>query len=203
MYHGDRDWSYDSAKNSGLSFVYLKLGQGDTLDPRFLLKRGEAEMKGFTNGAYFFYDSGYSWEDQVKLCMKYLKIQKHNLPVALDFEQNPGNVSPETLGMDIHQWLIAIEEDSGRRPIIYTMSGFWNSAVTDTAATVLGKYELWVANYTYRSEPSIPKGWKDWVIWQYAEGGGAGAYNIKGYGTVDSNKFRGTHDDLVKHFNLR
>jgi len=160
-------------------------------------------MKGFTNGAYFFYDSRYSPGEQAALCLKYLKLQKHNLPVALDIERNPGNLSSVNLGRDIHSWLIKVEEGCGRRPIIYTMPGFWNGAITNGAAEVFGyNYELWVAHYTDNPSPSIPKGWRNWTIWQYAEGGGPGARALPGVGTVDSNKFRGTHEDLVRHFNL-
>ena len=44
------------------------------------------------------------------------------------------------------------------------------------------------------SEPTVPKGFKDWNFWQYTEDGSVSGVN----GSVDQNHFQGSVGDLKK-----
>jgi len=40
-------------------------------------------------------------------------------------------------------------------------------------------YPLWVANYTAAAQPLMPKGWDEWVMWQYIGDWSAPGFNAK------------------------
>ncbi len=89
-------------------------------------------------------------------------------------------------------WVQAVEQATGRRPIIYTRASFWTTQSAD-----FGDYPLWVAHY-HVAQPRIPSGWMDWTCWQHSDAGtGSGIL-----GPVDLNWFHGTRAELDAFVNL-
>jgi hypothetical protein len=86
-------------------------------------------------------------------------------------------------------FLDEIERLTGKKPIIYTSPGFWESELGDTS--MFAEYPLWVAHYGTTS-PRIPGGWSRYTFWQYTQEGSVPGVT----GAVDRNRFNGTIADL-------
>jgi protein-S-isoprenylcysteine O-methyltransferase Ste14 len=77
-----------------------------------------------------------------------------------------GGQSGATIAAKVRHWLQIVEKGTGRRPIIYTGSYFWQDHVGDTS---FGSYPIWIAAYvgTFGSSllrPGGPNsGWLDAV----------------------------------------
>jgi lysozyme len=87
----------------------------------------------------------------------------------------------------VQNWLDLVAEGCGVKPIIYTLTSFWNQYFNDQ----FGGYPLWLARYS--SAPgSLPAGWSKWTFWQYSQ-----SLTISGVnGNVDHDYFDGTAADL-------
>ena len=92
--------------------------------------------------------------------------------------------------------MLEIEKLWGRRPIIYTSSGFWNASMLTgwprKAPLWTNEYGLWIAHYTQASQPTLPKGFDHWQFWQYTD-----SDHVEGVaGHVDGDRFNGTRADF-------
>lgn len=113
-----------------------------------------------------------------------------DLPCVIDAEQNPPNVSAAVYADNIRTWMDIVEAGTGKQPIIYTGSYYWDERL---ATSEFNDHPLWIAHYTTNC-PRVPESWEgDWTFWQYTSTGG-----IPGIpGDVDKNWFRGTEEDLL------
>ena len=59
-----------------------------------------------------------------------------------------------------------MKKDSGKTPIIYTTTAWWDSCTGDSSAFKADP--LWIASYGV-SVPSIPSVWGNLTFWQYSE----------------------------------
>ena len=69
----------------------------------------------------------------------------------IDVETTDG-VSPAAAAEAVATWVDLVEAGTGRRPIVYTGSYFWNDNVQTTA---LNEHPLWIAHYTTGC-PNLP-----------------------------------------------
>jgi GH25 family lysozyme M1 (1,4-beta-N-acetylmuramidase) len=101
------------------------------------------------------------------------------LPVAVDLENDPYassetnsnacyGLSPSTMVAWITAFINEMKKDSGKTPIIYTTTGWWNSCTGDS--TLFKADPLWIASYGV-SVPSIPSAWSNLTFWQYSDSG--------------------------------
>lgn len=126
-------------------------------------------------------------------------IEAGDLPPVLDIEEARSKAGQdEWKGFPIEQrtplalqWLQEIEEKLGRKPLIYTRSGFVRNCFGDPGQ--LTQYLLWIAHYTSAPQPSVPIGWAAWTFWQYSESGKVAGIN----GNVDLDKFNGSIAELM------
>lgn len=120
------------------------------------------------------------------------------LPPALDFEEYSESDAKDNIPW-IRAFIMTVEDELGRSPMIYTGANIWASEVGNTDEFV--HLPLWLVNYTRRSEPPrlarMP--WGEFTFWQWS-GGGQFAYGprVPGVrGVVDLNRFNGNEDDLA------
>jgi GH25 family lysozyme M1 (1,4-beta-N-acetylmuramidase) len=101
------------------------------------------------------------------------------LPVVVDLESDPYvnsetnsnacyGLSQSTMVAWITAFINEMKKDSGKNPIIYTTTGWWNSCTGDS--TAFKADPLWIASYGV-SVPSIPSAWSNLTFWQYSESG--------------------------------
>jgi GH25 family lysozyme M1 (1,4-beta-N-acetylmuramidase) len=122
---------------------------------------------------------------------EYLSHSLLKLDPVIDAEQT--SLNP----VDTLNWLKAIDTKvtnlTGKKPLIYTSAGFWNTGVTRSGYWA-GR-NLWVANWTLRDIPYLPFDWSTWLHWQWsADGNGKAAEygSTNGDRDMDLDRFNGT-----------
>ena len=173
---GTVDWS--TVAQLGYAFAFIKATDGETyVDPDFAQNWTGAAAAGVLRGAYHFFRAEDSPQAQVNLFWQTVG-GNGELPLVIDVEESMG-VANAPLISNLTQFLAALEQASGRTPMIYTGPNFWNSLGT----TAFGGYPLWVAEYGV-AQPALPAGWASWAFWQHSESGsipgiqGAGDLNV-------------------------
>lgn len=97
-----------------------------------------------------------------------LVIQHEPSPdiVALDLEIYHGSLPKRALDLAYH-----VEDNYNLPVFIYTNVDFRNKYTAQQFPKELFKFPLWVAHWTTKAIPLIPRGWDDYVIWQYSANG--------------------------------
>jgi len=90
----------------------------------------------------------------------------------------------------VQMWCAEVELALGRKPLIYTSPGFWQGLKGSALATWAADYDLWVAHYTTKEQPIVPKPWTKWTFWQYSSNGPGEAMGMQSKG-LDMNRFNG------------
>jgi GH25 family lysozyme M1 (1,4-beta-N-acetylmuramidase) len=91
-------------------------------------------------------------------------------------------------------FLDKVEELTGRKPMIYTSPGFWNTYCSPPPSWT-PDYDLWVAHWGVQ-EPTLPNGWTSYVLHQIGDEG-----SVPGIDSfVDENYFLGDEDDAREYF---
>jgi lysozyme len=186
-HQGTVDWN--AVRQAGKLFAFIKATDGITYtDPDFAANWSGARAAGLLRGAYHFYETDDDPTAQAKNFLSAVQLQPGDLPPVVDIERlDAGGTASQTV-QDLQTWLDAVEQATGRVPIIYTDHGFWNSLGT----SAFGRYPLWIAEYGVDS-PTLPAGWTSWTLWQYSETGTVSGVT----GSVDLDVFNGTLADLA------
>ena len=196
--------NWANVKKSGVAFAIIKASEGgDWVDPKFTTNWQGLKQAGLIGGAYHFFRPLRPPAMQVNNFLTVVKnsLQVTDLPPVVDVEAWPPSVGDQWRQLNlsqrinaVKQWLILMDKETKRRPIIYTSPSFWKDYMGDSQA--LASYPLWLAHYTDSPQPTVPaKNWggNGYTIWQYTESGTVGGVT----GKVDKNRFKGTFDQLV------
>ncbi|MFE4752858.1 lysozyme [Streptomyces sp. NPDC056704] len=174
------DWQ--SAKEKGARFVYVKATESHTYrNPYFGRQYDGARDAGILRGAYhfavpdkssgatqaaYFVRNGGAW-----------RADGWTLPPALDMEYNPYDKKHKCYGLSkarIVSWIRAfsdeLERETGRRPVIYTTTHWWNTC-TGGSGAFAANHALWLARYDSADTGALPAGWSTWTFWQYDNSG--------------------------------
>ena len=183
-WQGAIDWP--RVADAGITFAITRVGHGTYFDPYFDENWAAIRANGMVRGAYLFYEPLEGVAEQAALVVDAIgELGPGDLPVTLDVEWTDGT---PTLA-DLRLLSDLIEEGTGKRPMVYTSTSYWNQYFTDE----LGAHDLWAANWDV-SCPSVPEGWSDWLFWQTSGGGG----DVPGIsGGVDEDVFNGSRADLA------
>ena len=68
----------------------------------------------------------------------------------------------------IQSFIAEMKKDSGKTPVIYTTTSWWNACTGGSAAFTADP--LWIASWGV-SVPSIPSAWANLTLWQYSDSG--------------------------------
>jgi lysozyme len=183
------DWEDVKAmqiKNVQIGFSFIKATEGvDNTDENFKTNWRKAKASGMARGAYHFFNPYKSGKMQAQNYIETVHLQTGDLPPVLDVEQLYG-VSKAALQLSVSDWLIAVENHYGVKPIIYTGADFY----TNYLAGKFDNYPLWVAHYFVRDKPRVKR---TWTFWQHNEAG-----HVNGIATfVDFNVFNGDSSDFA------
>lgn len=189
FYQGKIQW--DQVKQDGVGFAYAKATGGLTrVDPEFVNNWHGMREAGILRGAYHFFYAAEDATAQAKHFVGTVKtLRPHDLPPMLDVEITD-HAPKAAIIKGVLMWLQVVEQELGRRPIIYSDLSFANEYLTDAK---LANYPLWIAEYGV-TEPTIPQTWqgKPWLIWQHSSHG-----KVKGInGNVDLDVWNGSPDSL-------
>ncbi|WP_327136803.1 lysozyme [Streptomyces sp. NBC_01340] len=174
------DWR--GAKAKGARFVYVKATESHTYrNPYFGQQYNGARDAGILRGAYhfavpdkssganqaaYFVRNGGAW-----------RADGWTLPPALDIEYNPYDKKHKCYGLSktgIVSWIQAfsdeLERETGRHPVIYTTTHWWNTC-TGGSSAFAANHALWLARYDSADTGALPAGWSMWTFWQYDNSG--------------------------------
>jgi len=192
--HHQKEIEWDEINKHLISFVYIKATEGgDFRDTRFQTNWEEARDEGFKVGAYHFFKSCKSGEDQANNFIQTVPKEDDSLPPALDLEFL-GNCDTNKTIQEIIEDIEVIEqklhEHYGKKPIFYTTKHFYDKYL-------IGKFKnnpIWFSSIM--GKPKISDNRK-WLIWQYSHTG-----RIKGIETtVDMNYFKGSQKEFERWVN--
>jgi lysozyme len=189
-YQGEIDW--DQVRRAGIRFAYMKTTEGgDHVDPTFYRNWEGAARAGIARGAYHFIYWCRTASEQALWFTMAVPRDPNALPPVLDLEWNnhsrtcPGRVSRETALQKARVLLAAMEEHTGKKPIIYTDINFHR----DVLEGELKDYAFWLRSVA--AEPHERYKDRPWLFWQYTATG-----RVPGIkGPVDRNVFNGSVRD--------
>ncbi|MDF3302191.1 GH25 family lysozyme [Streptomyces tropicalis] len=192
------DWP--TAQADGAAFVYVKATEATRYrNPYFAGQYEGARAAGLFRGAYhfalpdrssgaaqaaFFLEHGGAWQPDGR-----------TLPPALDLEDDPYDPRLPCYGLSQEAMVAWIADFSGevlritgRRPVIYTTTNWWNTC-TGGSSAFAADHALWIARHSAADTGALPPGWTSWTFWQYDDRG-----SLPG----DQNLFNGSPDLLER-----
>jgi MYXO-CTERM domain-containing protein len=179
-WQGNINWA---AAAQGHAFAIARINDGHHVDPYFQTNWAQMKANGLIRGAYQFYEPTMDPVEQANIGIAAVgQLGDGDLPVTLDVEWTSGTPTVQS----IQAWIDTITAGTGKYPIIYTASGYWNQYFNGQ----FGNIDLWVANWSVNC-PALPDSWSGWRFWQT----GGGPVNGIG-GNVDWDVFNGTLQDL-------
>ncbi|HWT02948.1 MAG TPA: GH25 family lysozyme [Pyrinomonadaceae bacterium] len=196
-YQGTINWQKVAASNVVFGIAKATDGLG-LKDTHFTDNYEGMRSNGILRGAYHFFRPKLDAKAQADSFLHVVKqLKPGDLPPALDVESDGGKPASVII-KGIRTWIDEVEKALGRTPMIYTGGFFWNSKVAGTDE--FAENPLWVAHYTSKPKPNMPKGFPAYAIWQFTSKGGAAVSGINtGPGKdLDLDRFNGTMDDLRK-----
>ncbi|KLO20213.1 glycoside hydrolase family 25 protein [Schizopora paradoxa] len=169
--------NFNTVKANGVSFVYIKAteGTGFTSD-LFSSQYTGATNAGLIRGAYhfahpdestgatqatFFLNNGGGWT-----------ADGITLPGVVDLEANPDGaecygLSESAMVSWIKDFSNTYEAKTGRFPVIYTTTSWWESC-TGNSASFATDNPLWIAHFA-SAVGALPAGWSFQTFWQNAD----------------------------------
>lgn len=188
-WQGTIDW--DAVAGSGLDFAITRIGDGTYEDPTFPGNYEAIAARGMVRGSYQFFRPAGDALVQADIVVRYLgRLGAGDLPAVIDVENTPGDALPSqaVMRMQIRAWLDRVREGTGKTPMIYTGSYFWDDNVGSPDFT---ESPLWIAHWGVECA-RLPMGWSAWAFHQTSDSG-----SIPGIsGNVDTDVFDGTRAEL-------
>ena len=189
-HQGKIDWELlcNSAtiEDCPIRFVMIKATEGSNLvDPKFKYNFAKAHEYGFTCGAYHYFSTLSSAQDQADFYIQSVDLKTGDLPPVLDVEVKPKELSKREFKQVVLEWLRLVEAHYGVKPILYTYHRFKLDYLDDA---VFDQYPYWIAHY-YVDSVQYQGQWK---FWQHTDAG-----HLPGIkGEVDFNVFNGSFAEL-------
>lgn len=183
VHNGHVDWG--KVKGSGIVFAFARVSDGlNHPDTEFAANWAGIKAQGLVRGVYQYFRPGQDPLAQADLLLSKIgTLGAGDLPPVIDVEtangQPLGAVAPA-----VRAWVDRVKAKTGRDPIVYSASGFWNTLPNRSQ---FAPDTLWVANYG-ASCPSMPDSWSKWSFWQYSESGSVPGVS----GGIDLDQFNGT-----------
>lgn len=193
-YKGDIDWQ--SVKNSGITFAYIKATDGDAFtDAKFLQNWEASKSAPILRGAYTVFrpaagsvaQAEHFYKTVVAAQLAAGEIQLGELPPAIAVKGFPVD---ESSGEKLKELLHIVNQKFARVPVIYTSTEFWK-AYKDSGD--FSQYPLWISETNTLQPTSLPTGWSKWTFWQFSQ-----SSQVPGIADlVDLNAFNGSQQELM------
>ena len=182
VYQATVDWP--TVKAAGLDFAIARISDGTSLDTDFATNWTGMKSAGLLRGAYQFFEPGQDPMAQAAVVVGAVgKLGAGDLPVTADMEVTGGQ-SAAAIAANLQTWMTAVQAGTGKTPMVYAASGFWDGSVGSSA---FASNPLWVANWGATC-PSMPTGWSAWAFWQHSDTGTVAGIS----GNVDLDEYNGT-----------
>jgi lysozyme len=200
------DVDFNKAFNGGMSFVSVRVADGDIHDVRYGPGRIKAlRQSGLAWFPYYFArvasaaNSQRSGAAEAEMAVGFARAagwgKKGDLPLAYDFE-NANGQPPRKCAGHLMDFVRAYRKARGHYPILYTMPGFWTAVHAQLSAAdrkAVSNCPLWIAHWQVRDPGSLAPWGSDWSMWQDSDGRTIPGVSSK----CDTDCFRGTEDDFA------
>jgi lysozyme len=177
-------------------------------------------------GAFHFLTAAGTGEDQGVSFAKYVKLHgllAGDLAPVVDFEWDKTKTNPDrwaTSGLKPTEMvdkllacLKAIQRETGRRPVVYTMRQWWiDRKIPEAEMERLAGYPIWIAEYSNShhaldlERPSVPNN-AAWALWQFSASGTLNEGYVRNRNGsrrgVDTNVFKGTQQAFLAAFDVK
>jgi lysozyme len=221
-----RVFPIERLKQKEVQFIYLKVSQGvHAYDPTFpafysrVLKLPQgAEIH---PGAYHFLSSAAGGREQADLFIKILKnngaivdgkLRATDMPPVVDLEPDVATKNgpdrwrghaPSAILAETKAFLTAVEDATGRRPLLYTNREWWRSQINASGDLgPLSDYPVWLANYSKTSRASEtppPVGSSPYALWQFTQ---SATLDLGFNGGFDASIFKGSREAFYARFGV-
>jgi lysozyme len=201
------DIDFTKAKKGGMSFVSVRVADGDIHDVRYGPGRIKAlRESGLAWFPYYFarvaseHNNQRDGAAEAEMVLRMARAagwgRKGDLPLAYDFE-NANGQSPRKCAGHLVDFINAYRGARGHVPILYTMPGFFTAIYKELSAAdrkLVARCPLWIAHWEVRDPGSLAP-WDDkWSLWQDSDGGTIPGVSSK----CDTDAFRGAPEDFAK-----
>ena len=163
-------WQGDiSAVLKTVAFAFVKVSDGNSVDPKGAYHLAQATAAGVVRGAYHF---AHPSNDSVAEADHFLGyVRQHGLlpgdMLALDLEVTDGEPAARVAAFG-RAWCARVQAQTGRKPLVYTFLSFAEAG----NCAGLGNYPLWIADPSSTpGRPRIPAPWSSWAVHQYGQQG--------------------------------
>ena len=189
---GGESITWDSVREDNQRFAIIKATEGrDYTDDAFTKFAQGALDAGMTVGAYHYARPAKDPVVQAQnFANAYNSVPGLSLPPVLDIEVDEG-LNSEELQEWTRTFLTELENQTGRRPMVYTYRYFWLEQMGNT--NEFADYPLWLAAFQ-NTAPGPVGGWDKVDIWQRSESGRVAGINTP----VDLNLFNGNHGQFAR-----
>lgn len=187
-YQGNIDWKTVAGLKK-YQFVYMKATEGhDYTDDTFQTNWDQAKDNGLLVGAYHFFSSRSTGEEQAEHFISIVPNEETSMPPVIDIEialtHDAAVIQSELKAMSDK-----LESFYHKKPIMYVTYDTYNTYV----AYGFEDYEIWIRDIV--KYPTM-KGKRDWEFWQYCNRG-----RVKGIDAyVDINVFDGNQAQFDKRY---
>ena len=164
-YQGTIDWdNVNYYGDNKIQFVYIKATEGSTIKDEYYERNiQQAKQKGLLVGSYHYFTTRSSADEQLSNFMQSITKEHQDLIPVVDIEECE-HWPPEVFHRHFQNFLDQLEAYYGQKPIIYTMSFFYNLYLAEHYTD----YKIFVAQYG--GKPLLRDG-NNWEIWQYSRKG--------------------------------
>ncbi|HVN15073.1 MAG TPA: GH25 family lysozyme [Anaerolineales bacterium] len=169
------DWQKVKAQN--IYFAIIKATEGNAyFSEKFNDQWVGAKSVGILRGAYHYLRAQIDGTQQADYFLSKVTVQDGDLPPCLDIEEtNNQGASNAQFVANAQKWLTRVEQQTGRRPLVYSRVSFLNQSLTinGKAPSWASNYNTWLAQYFYSysadgGQPADAPGWGTWSFWQYS-----------------------------------
>jgi lysozyme len=153
----------ESFYDRGYRWVYIKVSEGTTfVDPHWAEIKAVAESIGYFTGPYHWMKPTLNGASQAQHFHNVANGAQWHMKPMLDVEESYNNKI--VYAARTRNCLNEISQLFGEMAIVYTSKSRWEQYVDTYVAE-----ELFVAHWTTRPQPLIPRQWegRGWKVWQY------------------------------------
>lgn len=188
----DVNWNQIAQNVPMIDAAIFKASEGSNkVDPAFQKYVMGAISKGVPFGFYHFatWNDNDEVSDATQEARHFLKTIKSvpypTYKIWLDVETNKTNIilTPPELVRYIQTFFAELEAQCYPNYGLYGSRGFLDSFLPSNHP--FGNIPLWIAHYTAKPKPTLPRGWSTYELWQYTDQGTVSGIKTR----VDLNRF--------------
>ncbi|MGB7876754.1 MAG: GH25 family lysozyme [Anaerolineales bacterium] len=206
--------NWAKVRSQGYRFAYIRASYGvennrTVMDTMFPSHWAGSKAAGMLRGPYHYLRAAQDGTKQAIEFLKIVKLEKGDLPPALDLEEVFNqNASNKQFMTNAEAFLKKVKAETGITPMVYSRTSFLKEKVSQPNGKPpawASNYRMWVAHWTYAFgetiKPDEEPGWAPYTFWQYSGERDAldGITNEQGgLVKVDFDVFRGTLEELFQ-----